>query len=94
MVTTEDSPAEGAPDLGDEQMNDPEMVDPDNFNFSQYQLPMVTNHEEVQDDDDNEGNVSGAIHEWRAWPYNPHCHPYVYIKIAPYVSPPVEEKQY
>ncbi|SPC60766.1 related to pol protein [Ustilago sp. UG-2017b] len=39
----------------DDRTDDLETVDPDNLDFSQYQPPMDTGHEEVQDDSD-EGN--------------------------------------
>ncbi|KAJ1039905.1 hypothetical protein NDA11_001043 [Ustilago hordei] len=60
MVTTEDPFEEGATDSGDGHMGSPEMGEPEGLDFSQYQPPMDTNHEEVQDDDD-EGNDSGVM---------------------------------
>ncbi|SYW76308.1 uncharacterized protein UBRO2_01379 [Ustilago bromivora] len=64
MVTTEDLLEEGALDSGDKKMDDPEVVDPDNLDFSQYQPPMVTSHEEVQDN--NKGNFLGFMnfYQW------------------------------
>ncbi|KAJ1576548.1 hypothetical protein NDA12_007470 [Ustilago hordei] len=61
MVTTEDPFKEGATDSGDGHTGSAETSDPDDLDFSQYQIPNDTNHEEPQDDN-NEGNDSGAMH--------------------------------
>ena len=94
MVTTEDPPEEGPPDPGDDQASDPEGGESEDMDFTPYQPPRADDHQMAQDDDGDEGNVSGVMHCWRAWPYNPRRHHFVYIKIAPYVSLPAEEKLY
>ncbi|KAJ1570839.1 hypothetical protein NDA11_004715 [Ustilago hordei] len=56
-MATEDSLEEGAPESGDEQTDDPEMANPDDLDFSQYQPPVDTGHEEVQDNGDKGNEV-------------------------------------
>ena len=51
----------GATDSGDGHTGSAETSNPDDLDFSQYQVPNDTDHEEPQDDDD-EGNDSGAMH--------------------------------
>ncbi|SOV09050.1 uncharacterized protein UDID_18242 [Ustilago sp. UG-2017a] len=97
MVTTEDSPEEGAPVSEEEQMErdlyGPETINHDDLDLNQFWPPTVTSHEEAPDDDDK-GNISGVMHQWCALPYSPGCHLYVYIKIVHFFSLPVEGRQY
>ncbi|KAJ1599990.1 hypothetical protein NDA14_006583 [Ustilago hordei] len=61
MITAEDLFGEGATDSGDGQMGSPKTGEPKDLDFSPYQPPMDTDHEEAKDDV-NEGNDSGAMH--------------------------------
>ena len=62
MVAIEDPFEQGATDSGDGHTGSTETGEPEDMDLSPYQQPMDTDHEEEQDNGNDEGNVTGAMH--------------------------------